>query len=259
LTVLQTRFDDGSQAGHNLYVKEHRVKDTDESKPRDKTLMIVNVPPYCNEECMKRIFSHCGKVMHVYFHDKPNSGPPKENKSKYFPLFPPNKGFKVAYLVFKSPASVKKAIQLPYDKPLILSTEEHPLQVGVKKWTHEFKEKRVDIEEMQIQIDEYMKEYDRRVEEEKQRALDMEGVPDDDGWITVTRHGKNKGLPRSENMEKKVTAKERRKKKQKEFENFYRFQMSDTKKNRIADLRKKFEEDKQRIALMKASRKFKPY
>ena len=31
----------------------------------------------------------------------------------------------------------------------------------------------------------------------------MEGVPDEDGFIKVTRHGKNKGLKRTEETEKR--------------------------------------------------------
>ena len=85
-------------------------------------------------------------------------------------------------------------------------------------------------------------------------------------------------------MEKKVLEKVKRKEKGRKLINFYSFQMRETKMERkiqwnsmffflfvflnsilniflidLADLRKKFEEDKKRIAAMKASRKFKPY
>ena len=39
----------------------------------------------------------------------------------------------------------------------------------------------------------------------------------------------------------------------------YRFQVREEKRERLADLRKKFEEDKARIARMKTQRKFKPF
>lgn len=51
----------------------------------------------------------------------------------------------------------------------------------------------------------------------------------------------------------------RRPKKELELKNFYRFQMIDEKKEKLKDLRQKFEEDKDRIAHMKANRKFKPF
>lgn len=64
---------------------------------------------------------------------------------------------------------------------------------------------------LQAEIDKYMTQYDEEQEREKRLALEQEGVPDEDGWVTVTRHGKNKGAPRTETMEKKVTSKNRKK------------------------------------------------
>ena len=40
--------------------------------------------------------------------------------------------------------------------------------------------------------------------------------------------------------------------------NFYSFQIRESKKNKIVEMRKKFEEDKQKINRMKQERKFKP-
>ena len=43
----------------------------------------------------------------------------------------------------------------------------------------------------------------------------MENVGDEDGWITITKYGRNKGVPRTEAQEQKITRKEKRKRKQK--------------------------------------------
>ena len=58
-----------------------------------------------------------------------------------------------------------------------------------------------------------------------------------------------------------VRGKKNRKKKKKQtvLKNFYAHQMKDEKIHHIQDLRKKFEEDKQKIAKMKADRKFRPF
>lgn len=68
----------------------------------------------------------------------------------------------------------------------------------------------------------------------------------------------------SRNKRKKVTSadskqRSRKKKKQLELKNFYRFQIRQEKVEKLEELRQKFEEDKQRVALMKESRKFKPF
>lgn len=44
---------------------------------------------------------------------------------------------------------------------------------------------------------------------------DTGGIPDNDGWITVARVGKNKGAPRTEAEEKRILLREHKKKKDK--------------------------------------------
>lgn len=49
------------------------------------------------------------------------------------------------------------------------------------------------------------------------------------------------------------------KKNEKELTNFYKFQIREQKQNKLFDLRKKFDEDREKVAQMKAGRKFKPF
>ena len=53
--------------------------------------------------------------------------------------------------------------------------------------------------------------------QEIEKAKEMEGVPDEEGWITVTKHGKNKATPFTEARKKHLTYKERKKRKEKVF------------------------------------------
>jgi ribosomal RNA-processing protein 7 len=48
-------------------------------------------------------------------------------------------------------------------------------------------------------------------------------------------------------------------KKQTELKGFYRFQITEEKMRDLESLRKKFAEDKERVAKMKEQRKFKPF
>lgn len=86
-------------------------------------------------------------------------------------------------------------------------------------------------------------------EEKRARLLAMRNQPDEDGFIKVI--SKSKSI--FEDIEGKP------KKKAKELKDFYRFQMRDTKKQQLIDLRIKFEKDKQRVEKAKQVRKFKPY
>lgn len=58
-----------------------------------------------------------------------------------------------------------------------------------------------------------------------------------------------------------TAATERAKKKQRKegILDFYRFQRREARRNEVLELQQKFEEDKKRIAKMKAARKFRPF
>ena len=42
-------------------------------------------------------------------------------------------------------------------------------------------------QKIQEEVDKYMAAYDQKKEEEERLSKEKEGVPDDDGWVTVTR------------------------------------------------------------------------
>ena len=45
----------------------------------------------------------------------------------------------------------------------------------------------MNAKELQEEVDKYMAAYDQKKEEEERLSKEKEGVPDDDGWVTVTR------------------------------------------------------------------------
>ena len=48
-SVIPVKFKKKSKAKHYMYVKAHNVRESHVSKPRDRTLFVLNVPPYCNK------------------------------------------------------------------------------------------------------------------------------------------------------------------------------------------------------------------
>ena len=86
----------------------------------------------------------------------------------------------------------------------------------------------------------------------------------DDGWTKVeAKRGRRKTTEESTGTTigsiRAATADRRRKEPKKiAGEQFYRFQSKEKKRNEIIELQAKFEQDKQRIARLKAARKFRP-
>ncbi|XP_043208887.1 ribosomal RNA-processing protein 7 homolog A-like isoform X1 [Amphibalanus amphitrite] len=260
--VLPVKFSEQSEAVHYLFYKQHTVRSPVPEKPSDRTLFVINVLPYMDEASLKRLFRDCGKVRRVYIHKKPTPGLPEADSSRFFPTVEPVVGYKVAYCVFTKPEGLQKALSLDLSAesaPRVLSTEQHPLQVGVVKWQQEYNDSVLDEEALKKEVDEYMAEHDARVAEEIQKARAQEGQPDSDGWVLVTRHSKRPVARRTEGLDQRLKEKMKKKRQRQQMVNLYNFQLKDTKMEQLAKLREKFEEDKRKIASMRVQRKFRPY
>ena len=85
------------------------------------------------------------------------------------------------------------------------------------------------------------------------------GEVDDDGFQLVKPRKKR---TRTEDIPKRGSGEKRARKKKSggsaELNNFYSFQQREANQKKVFDLRRKFEEDKKKVAAMKAARKFKP-
>nr|XP_019961633.1 PREDICTED: ribosomal RNA-processing protein 7 homolog A [Paralichthys olivaceus] len=261
--VLSLKFSSDSPAQHKVYVKEHRVRaEKNSHRPLDRTLFVLNIPPYCSEAVVRELFSQFGCVQSVELRDHPGSV--QESAPKLSKFFRPAEktGFKVGYVVFQDSSSVNSAKSHPDDSPLVVCTEERPVKTGVQKWIHQYSETFIKPDKLQQIVDSFMEGYDKRKKEEEQRQRKEaeQEQEDEEGWVKVTKgHKGAKARPHSEAANKRTLQKEMRKKKRKELMNFYTWQQRNTQKEHIAELRKKFEEDKQRIALLRAQRKFRPY
>uniref|UniRef100_A0A8D0MSN2 Ribosomal RNA-processing protein 7 homolog A n=1 Tax=Sus scrofa TaxID=9823 RepID=A0A8D0MSN2_PIG len=258
LPAIPIKFSEKQQASHHLYVREHRVRGGIKSSwPQKRTLFVLNVPPYCTEECLSRLLSPCGAVQSVQLQEKPDlAESPQEPKSKFFDP-KPVPGFRVAYVAFQKPGGLAAALALK--GPLLVSTESHPVKSGVHKWIRDYTDSVPDPEALRVDVDTFMETYDKKMAEEEAKAKEEEGVPDEEGWVKVTRRGRRPVLPRTEAASLRVLEREKQKRARKELLNFYAWQHRETKMEHLAQLRKKFEEDKQRIELMRAQRKFRPY
>ncbi|KAI8849755.1 ribosomal RNA-processing protein 7-domain-containing protein [Chytridium lagenaria] len=126
---------------------------------------------------------------------------------------------------------------------------------GLYKWVAMHQVAHPPLDQLEAEVNEFMERFEEMEEEKARQIAARRNLPDEDGFITVTKGPGRKGKAASEaSMDKRD-----RKPKKKEVVDFYRFQMRETKRNQLAELKQKFEEDKSRIEQMKAKRKFKPY
>ncbi|KAK1749945.1 ribosomal RNA-processing protein 7-domain-containing protein [Echria macrotheca] len=116
-----------------------------------------------------------------------------------------------------------------------------------------------DKDALQAAVDAFSALFTKREQEAAEIAKRLRNEPDEDGFVTVTRGGRNAPASRNEAEEAKRKMLERQEKKREEMANFYRFQLRERQKEEQAELLKRFEEDRKKISAMREKRgKFVP-
>lgn len=259
--VIKVKLTESSQAQHHLFYKKHKTSKSGHDEFNSRTLFVNNIPPYFSEQGLKNVFTAFGKVEHVFIYSKPTSNPfeklnQNESKSYFDETEKEEYGYKVAYVVFTTEQSLDKCVKKPLDKERVLNVE---LNTGMKKWIDEYKKNFVDAKKLNSEIDEFMLNYDEEKEKKEKEEEEKLNQPDEDGWVTVTPKSRKSNLAFTEKNIEKMKSKQKKKRQQMQLVNFYSFQMKESKKEYIAQLRKKFDEDKKKIEAMKQTRKFKPF
>lgn len=140
--------------------------------------------------------------------------------------------------------------------------EDVPLR-GMKKWLLDYHNKRPGLKVLQQEIDDFIENHEAQAEKERK---EREAASAAEGWTVVVHH---KGRKKTVDSESGIAigsvglaaaqAKNAKKKAKESAVTFYRFQRREARRNEIMELQNKFEEDKKRIAQMRAARKFRPY
>ncbi|TDG47214.1 hypothetical protein AWZ03_006345 [Drosophila navojoa] len=258
--VVPLRMTPDAKHCHSIYMREHFIRLMDPNKPKGRTLFLLNVPPYVTEASLKTFFKSKGKVESVLFAEKPGRD---ETEHWYEGLDVPFSNvqapfkFKVAYVVFEKSTSIGQSLVIE-SIDLFNSSGECLIKTGMELWHDNYVNKYIlDAEKTQRQIDAYMASYDKRERAALAAARTSEADPD--GWVTVGKDGRNAGFEQKESVVGRIERKMAKDKKTKELKNFYTFQIRESKMQNIVELRKKYEEDKQKIELLKKSRRFRPF
>ena len=253
--VIQVAFDNTTESPHSMFIKRHVVKN---SGSNSSTLFAVNVPCYCDETGVRNIFNDCGPIESIKIRDRPGPFEDTEETSSVILNYIKKKSykFKVAYITFENPDSIDIALQISSKTVLYMSTEDNPVLTGVEKWIKQYADRYPDKSVIQKEADEYMRKFDEKERIENEGLVDAL-EPDEEGWVTIPVKKKNSIKKVKEKSINKKT--ERKKRIEKELQNFYLFQQREAKRDKIATLRQQFEDDKKRIAQMQQLRKFKPF
>jgi len=251
--VIKWKVNPESEVSRHFFVKAHDVSEPTRKKPVGRTLLVINIPTFVHDKNLRKMFGAFGKIGDIFIHQKPTTAIPNTDK-----LFTPEKdlinGYKVAYIVFNDPKNLKEIISIDTDDidELIMGDTKS----GLKSWIEEYNSQIIDASVLEENVKQFMSEFEKK-EVRRKEAEKQAGEVDDEGWTTVTSSGKRAGTKRTELTQDKLKAKKRRM--EKSVMNYTPAQIKETKARQLEELKKKFDEDKQKIALLKQQRKFKPF
>lgn len=118
---------------------------------------------------------------------------------------------------------------------------------------------RADKAETKQSVHAFFNTFNRKEKEASELAKRLRNEPDEDGFVTVTRGGRNAPASRNEAEEAKTKMLDKQAKKKSELKNFYRFQLRQARKAEQAALLRRFDEDRRKVDAMREKRgKFKP-
>lgn len=226
-----------------LFARAHASRADDAELPAGRTLFVLNVPPHVTPGALVSALEQAGEVLSVRVGDGAS-----------------------AHVVFEEPAGLKKALaaKKPLDLAVTLPSTAAPAPSRAEL------EASVGAFMQQFEADEAER---RAAEEARHNAMDA------DGFVVVSRKrtGRSTSTDASgatvsvatAGMERHVAGQQddgdaqgdggrRKKKKAKDMTDFYHFQQHERKREGLMKLREQFELDKQRIAKMRADRRFKP-
>eukprot|EP00658_Telonema_sp_P-2_P020672 TRINITY_DN1818_c0_g1_i2.p1 TRINITY_DN1818_c0_g1~~TRINITY_DN1818_c0_g1_i2.p1 ORF type:complete len:297 (+),score=79.69 TRINITY_DN1818_c0_g1_i2:108-893(+) len=218
-------------AARQMFVRRHRDND---GNTKANTIFIANIPPGCSTSKLRAAFEQIGAVEDLKLFAVGGGGPAH-----------------VAHVTFREADALDRFLELDEFPSAVCDKFVAP---SLEEWVAEHQAKNnVSLVDLQSEVDDFMDSYEIKEADQADAWARARGKLDDDGFITVANRGNSKKKLKGEGGSK------RKRSKKKELTDFYIWQTRETKRQRIADLRHSFEEDKKRIAKLKAARKFKPF
>uniref|UniRef100_A0A7S3XPT4 Ribosomal RNA-processing protein 7 C-terminal domain-containing protein n=1 Tax=Heterosigma akashiwo TaxID=2829 RepID=A0A7S3XPT4_HETAK len=247
-----------------MFIKEHRNK-SDESRKTGSTLFVCNASTSLTgndsktlEVYLKHLFRKFGEIEGVSVGSLAD-----EEDAASKPVF--------AHVVFESKKSVKAALRagaFSAEEAAAALEAAEPPPTGLEGIIHKYRSQRLSFEDIENNANIQMAAFEKMEEEEKlERERKRANPVDADGFTLVTYKKQaapqpadgGEGVGRSGKKRGGAARGRTRNKKKTELTNFYRFQMREAKRDQLQELRRRFEEDKARVARLREGRRFKPF
>ena len=98
--IMRVAFDKSVKSPHFMYFKKHTHQKQSGLTPSNKTIFVVNVPPYCTKAGLENVFSRFGPIKTMFIQDAPGPVQDARNDSNKLIFSKDIFCFKVCLLFF---------------------------------------------------------------------------------------------------------------------------------------------------------------
>ncbi|GMT28782.1 hypothetical protein PFISCL1PPCAC_29161, partial [Pristionchus fissidentatus] len=214
-------------------------------------LLIGNVPSYLDLDVVKGILSEFVKTSIVGIFPLRSNAPGNRFDA----------GQLTIRVIFSSQTGVEQVLSKAESVGTFVAEKYGPYDdtTTIQARVAAYQSRVADSASLMKEVEEYMSAHDDEAAAANRAARKRRKVADEDGWITVTK-GSRTTAPESKKMreDEPLSSMDEKRKQKKVDVAFYNFQIKESKMKHLNELRAKFEEDKKRVAMAKAARKFRP-
>ncbi|KAG2195456.1 hypothetical protein INT47_000421 [Mucor saturninus] len=272
--ILPVVVDSAKSVRHYFYMRKHESKAIVDEDIKDRTLFLLNLPADTTDRHIRKLFKGHAIEQITYkdfgssaaeeYHKRAVNDETKENNKHVRELRKLFTCGSSAHVVFTTEEDLSSVLNMRRVEKKWASDDSTEQPLGFERYVLAYDLSRPNAAELQQEVDSYMMKFKADEYQKEREKLERMNQMDDDGFTTVVRHKKTKASDGTIHVgsitaEAAEAQKVHQAKKKKELVNFYRFQMREKKQNELVDLRRRFEEDKAKIAQLKQTRKFKPY
>ena len=221
----------------------------------DASLFIVNVREDMSDDYLERVFATAGTVTGIERTTLKHAG------AQPVPC---------ARVSFEEESELQNALTLAVQGEEIMEdgmeSQLPPVEAAtpLETWWAKYQEERPGAGKLKRAADEHVSAYE--AEQSRLAAIELanRNKMDADGFIKVTRRSKGTHTDgvvhvRATKLDAEQLEARKKRDKEKQKSDFYRFQHRERKRDEIAVLREKFQADREKISRMREERKFRPF
>ncbi|OTF81987.1 rRNA processing protein RRP7-like protein [Euroglyphus maynei] len=234
--VLQIKYDKHSSVIRHLYMKRFVLntaamqrKNSDneiqqqECKSENRTLFILNIPPFINEHHIRYLFQNCGQIVQIYFEKKPSFSTatlmheklqkldskmkqrkqkdetaPSPSVAEFFTKGNEIVAYKICYVVFGKLSGLSNALDMAKTDqvytfvPDEIDSNDSRWLTGIKLWQSQYNNSIIEQYRLVKIAENFVSECEKNSDEQnEQRQIEAELQQSNEqqsgGWITVNR------------------------------------------------------------------------